>query len=197
MNGTDCRRSDKPVVVLTSDGVDQPSEGWKNDKFKRILLFKRRTYQQYFAKSLSVALAKLEDWQRLCAIGNPTGLRSRRGGSLNRIEQQVAAEKEERKKQRRLDAARERRRKKGLGVIEGASGLLSEYQMSSLKQLNQAGDGLTRKGAIRKALRHHEECKRLTSGCNCSTGNRKQYASQGIDPPDPPILHPRKKKKGK
>jgi len=194
---TPIRCDRQPSGVDISDDAVPATKSCKNDKFKKNLLRKRRTYARYFAKNLVVVDQKLRDWSKLCAAGNPTGLRSRHGGSLNRVLEQVATEKSERKKSREAEIRRQHRRIKSLGVIEGASDLLSEHQKADLRHIaNTQPDGvLSRKGAIRKALQHHPECKRMTSGCNCSTGNRKQYAQRGVDPPDPAVLFGKGKKK--
>jgi len=189
------RRDHQPSGVSVSDDTVPATKSCKNDKFKENLLKKRRTYQKYFAKNLVVVDQKLRNWSKLCAAGNPTGLRSRQGGSLNRVLEKVALEKSERKKAREAEIRRQHRRIKSLGVIEGASDLLTEHQKRVLRSAIPDDGVLSRRGAIRKALQHHPECKRMTSGCNCSTGNRKQYAQRGVDPPDPAVLFGKGKKK--
>jgi hypothetical protein len=178
--------------------VPSPEETRKNDKFKKNLLRKRRTYQQYFSKNLCKVDAKLKALARLCAIGNPEDLPLKvpLGGALDRTLKQVRLKNEEKKEAARRFRALMARRRKGRGVIEGAAGLLTKAQISDLQHLNaMSSTGISRSGAVRKALRHHPECRRLTSGCNCSTGARKQFVAKGELPPDPPILYLGKKKK--
>lgn len=190
--------------------MDLSSMGAKNDKFKKNLYRKRKTYAKYFAKNLKVIDSKLLDWKRLCALGNTTGLslrdnpasyyvegrKSRRGGSLKRVTEKVEKKKKERKDSRRRYLAAKARREKGRGVIASFGHLLSEEQKGHLSLINEVQSaGISRSGAIRKALQHHPECKRLTSGCNCNYPARKSARASGAEVPEPVVFLGKKKKK--